>query len=76
MTCEMWDSYQVIRTTFHFSPSPEVCTVISVHLQLCFTSRPTQAPVFWMVLALHPPLLLSQLAFIGAFILCAKHETS
>lgn len=30
----MWDSYQVIRTTFHFSSCPELSAVILFHLCL------------------------------------------
>lgn len=58
----MWDSYQVIRTTFHFSLCPELCTVVSVHLQLRFTFT-FYRPIFLMVLVLHSPPLLAQLAF-------------
>lgn len=75
----MWDSYQVIRTTFPSSPCPELCTMISVHLQLHFTFafyRPTWAPAFWMVLVLRSPPLLAQMAFLSCsiYFMCKKWE--
>ena len=67
----MWDSYQVIRTTFPFSPCPELCTMISVHLQLRSTFalyRPMWAPAFWVVFVFPSPPFLAQRAFLNCSI--------
>lgn len=75
----MWDRYQVIRTTFCFSPCLELCAMISVHLQLHFTFafyRPTWALFFWMVLVLHSPPFLAQPVFVtcSIYFVCKTQE--